>query len=60
MGTDQAWETVISLSEITGVGAWNWPPQDMSLWHEDYLGLVAFNTLQTGKQLKNRIYLPFC
>ena len=38
------------------VGVWNWPPQDMSLWHDDYLGLV---TLQTGKQPKSRIYLPF-
>ena len=38
------------------VGAWNWPPQDMSLWHDDYLRLVD---LQTGKQLKSRIYLPF-
>ena len=27
------------------VGAWNWPPQDKSLWHEDYLGLVTFNEL---------------
>ena len=41
------------------VGDWNWPPQDTSLWHEDYLGLVTFNKLLTGKQLKSRIYLPF-
>ena len=40
------------------VGTWIWPPQGMSLWHDDYLRLV---TLQTGKQLKSksRIYLPF-
>ena len=38
------------------VGDWSWPPQDMCLWHEDYLWLV---TLQTGKQLKSRAYLPF-
>ena len=41
------------------VGDWNWPPQDMSLWHEDCLGLATFNKLQTGKQLKSRIYLSF-
>ena len=28
------------------VGTWKWPPQDMSLWHDDYLRLVS---LQTGK-----------
>ena len=24
------------------VGDWNWPPQDLPLWHEDYFGLVTF------------------
>ena len=38
-------------ARYAAVGDWNWPRQDMSLWHEDYLGLVTFNKLQTGKQL---------
>ena len=27
------------------MGTWNWPPQDMSLWHQDYLMLTAFDKL---------------
>ena len=33
------------------VGDWHWLPQDMSLWHEDYLGLVTFNKLGQERRL---------
>ena len=29
------------------VGDWNWPSQDLSLWHEDYFGLVTLKKMQT-------------
>ena len=34
-----------------GVGEWSWPCQDMSLWHEDYLRLIAFDKLGQGRRL---------
>ena len=33
------------------VGTWNWPPQDVSLWHQDYLRLIAFDKLGQGRRL---------
>ena len=43
--------SLFDLCEYEDVGDWHWPPKDMSLWHEDYLGLLTFNKLQTGKEL---------
>ena len=39
------------ISQVDGVGTWNWPPQDMSLWHQDYLRLIAFDKLGQGRRL---------
>ena len=36
---------------VSDVGTWNWPPQDMSLWHQDYLRLIAFDKLEQGRRL---------
>ena len=42
---------LINVPRDSNVGDRHWPPQDMSLWHEDYLGLVTFNKLQMGRRL---------
>ena len=33
------------------VGTWNWQPQDTSLWHQDYLRLIAFDKLGQRRRL---------
>ncbi|GAA9303386.1 hypothetical protein HpHA238_15080 [Helicobacter pylori] len=41
----------LGLGLVGFVGTWNWPPQDMSLWHQDYLRLIAFDKLGQGRRL---------
>ena len=37
------------ISDKASIGDWNWPPEDMSLWHEDYFGLVTFKNCRQAK-----------
>ena len=39
-------------------GYWNWPPQDMSLWHDDYFGLVTFKNCRQERNSEKQ-ELPF-
>ena len=40
------------------VGDWNWSPQDMSLWHADYFGLVTLKNCRHERNSKKQ-KLPF-
>lgn len=42
---------------LSVVGDWNMPPQNMSLWHQDYFGLFILKNITHRRSSENRAFV---